>query len=190
MVFQKEFVLLYVNVDHFSAYAIITDKEANIRRILMLSYRKGNPHWQIEREVVKINRDGSFLLKEESRYPVYAGRDMLVVSRKYYRVRTLPSGEFDIKHLTTADLIKQSDKRLNELYRYLRKKLDKNESDHLRRTQRMWIKYIDLKCAENIGGVILDDDGMERLHKDICRYNAIKHRIDEFNWIINHASFR
>ena len=63
-------------------------------------------------------------------------------------------------------LIVESDKELNDVYKALRKQIDKETAEGLKMTQRQWIKYRNNQC-ENNGTIQLQ-----------CNYEVNKNRTD------------
>jgi len=189
--------VVFVNVDHFDTYGILTDAEGKVLFVLLLGYRKGMREWQIERDTVLRPEKGSlFGVTDERRdaewiEPQIKG-DMIVNERRLYRISVDEKAlRFRIHPTSDKALYQEQDKRLNRLYGQAMKLLDKSEKRALKRVQRAWLTYVTLACD-----TFLTDATEQPKHsvhvqayRFSCLYEKTKRRADELERLVSYRKF-
>jgi uncharacterized protein YecT (DUF1311 family) len=190
------FGVVFVNRDDFYKYGILMDKDAKVKHILLLAYRKGMRGWQIERDVVVApGKKYLFLVKDEFRdaeWVTYQIKgDMLISDQRYYRVALTPKGRFAVTPTSAKALLKEADTRLNTLYQKVMRTLDKPKRSQLKKIQRAWITYVDAKCSTYLMNATQQPEETLHIqaHKYQCRYDETIRRADELEEIYAYDAF-
>jgi uncharacterized protein YecT (DUF1311 family) len=190
------FGIVFVNRDDFYKYGILTDKDAKVKHILLLAYRKGMRGWQIERDVVVTpDKKYLFLVKDEFRdaeWVTYQTKgDMLISDQRYYRVALTPKGRFAITPTSAKALLEEADTRLNTLYQKVMQILDKPKRRQLKKIQRAWIAYVNAKCSTYLMNATEQSEETVHIqaHKHQCRYDETVQRANELERIYTYEQF-
>jgi uncharacterized protein YecT (DUF1311 family) len=180
-------VILYNN-DDFYKYAVLCDKDAIIKQIVLLAYREGNTQWQMKRDLEIDDRNSVIVTDKyydtEWIIDFTKGENILSDEQKYI-IKVSKDGHFTTEKTTTKKLYQVEDKRLNTVYNKSMKIISKKEQKELRNIQRLWIGYTDKKCNLFLDLVTGQEDNS--IH--IRSHKETKRRTDELENIYDYLDF-
>jgi len=152
-------------------YAVTFKPNGSVKEVLLLTHSIGNINFRIKRDYeVEISKDVKFLIIKE-RWDGDREDDVLEFSYKSVYVVILKDAKFLRRDPSIEDLLLVEDKKLNRYYKKLMVKLSQKNKKKLRAIQRVWLKYINLKCSYNILN--------EKQFKKDCMYKAKELRATE-----------
>jgi len=180
----------------FDKYGVVFDKNAKVRDIVLLAYRKGNNEWQVERTVTLDSpQKGIFLAKDEYRgtewiIPQEQG-EMIRLEQSLFLICVGDDGKFHIEKTSYQALYKVEDKNLNNFYRKSMKLLPKEERKALKEVQRAWLSYTTKKCSTFLKQATAPEENSvhTRSHKSECLYEETRRRTKELQSLYHYLNY-
>jgi uncharacterized protein YecT (DUF1311 family) len=189
VVYSNENVtVLTVTAENFYRFALLCDKEGRVRSVALIGYRKGMRDWQIERDTMPSDEKGVLWIVRDVRrdaewiVPGQSG-EMLLSERRLYVMSVSADGKWRIEPTSMRTLYKRADARLNRAYKAVMRGLSQKKREALRRVQRAWLRYVELKCDTYVPD--LTNKGAKskaaKLYKEACLYEETRRRAKELD---------